>query len=421
MKWSWNSRKKHKRKKKKAGHSTLYLFAKVFLITLVALSPLLFIKSITAPTRPTETEQFYNPANLTRLARNPEQALQRELNQIFYRKSISPEDSLRGIYVTASTFLSDRFQPLTDQLLEAGGNMMVIDIEIGGGKLLFKPKDKDLRQVNEGEVAYSRIRQKILDLQRQGIYTVARQVIFNDPYTAAIKPEWRMKHSYGELYDGRWLDPTHPAVQEYNLKILKEVIGLGFEEVQFDYIRFPADSDPTLRFHQDRENLERWVVIADFLKRAKAITSFYGTQLGIDVFGATIWGPVDWPIVGQNIPEIAKTVDVIYPMTYPSHVSPGYYGFEDPYGQPYYFILESIRKFVEAADGHAEIRTWIQGFPLRIPDYGSWFVKDQVRATYDAGANDFVIWSPGNIYTLSWSSLGLTPEKEAVAKEIEEE
>ena len=188
-----------------------------------------------------------------------------------------------------------------------------------------------------------------------------------------------------------------------------EAAKLGFDEIQYDYIRFPDEYHHNLDYDYDETAKERWEVINDFLKEAKKVTDEYGIKLGVDVFGATIYGNVDWDLVGQKIPEIAKTVDVIYPMTYPSHVSPGYNGFKNPYGDPYTFIKDAIGKFVEATDGQAEIRTWVQGFPLKIPNYGAWFVKEQVRGTYDAGANGFVVWSPGNIYGSSWSSMGMLP------------
>ena len=95
-------------------------------------------------------------------------------------------------------------------------------------------------------------------------------------------------------------------------------------------------------------------------------------------------------------------------MTYPSHVNPGYYGFQNPWGDPGGFVRESIKKFNEASNG-AEIRTWIQGFPLKSDNFGPWYVEAQVKGTYDAGSRGWVVWSPGNRYSMSWSSMSMLP------------
>lgn len=345
--------------------------------------------------------------------------LSEEIKDIFFEEKKVEHDSIRGIYITASTAASDHFMDIVDALIRSGGNAVVMDIEVSGGKLAFIPESAYLTSINPGSTKLDKLKSLIKELHRKDIYVIARQVIFNDPYTAAKKPEWRIKYKDGSLFDYRWLDPSHPEVQRYNLLITREVAKLGFDEIQYDYIRFPDGYHYYEDYYYDETTKERWEVINDFLKDAKKITDEYEIKLGVDVFGATIWGNVDWKLVGQYIPEIAKSVDVIYPMTYPSHVSPGYYGYHNPYGDPYSFVQGSIEKFVEAADGNAEIRTWVQGFPLKAPNFGPWYVQEQVRGTYDGGANDFVIWSPGNKYSSSWSSLGMEPPEPAPEPIIE--
>ena len=335
--------------------------------------------------------------------------LSNEFKEILFEEPKVEHDSIRGIYITADTAASAHFWELVDALTASGGNAVVMDIESSGGQLAFIPESAYLTTINPGSTKLANLKSIIKKLHQRDIYVIARQVVFNDPYTAARKPEWRIHYSDGSLFDGRWLDPSHPEVQAYNLIITREVAKLGFDEIQYDYIRFPDGYHRGLDYYYDENLQKRWEVINDFLAKAHEITAEYGIKLGMDVFGATIYGNVDWDLVGQYIPEVAKNVDVIYPMTYPSHISPGYNGFQNPYGDPYSFIYDAIGKFIAAAAGNAEIRTWVQGFPLRIPNFGPWFVQEQVRGTYDAGANDFVIWSPGNSYSNSWSSLGMIP------------
>jgi len=322
-------------------------------------------------------------------------------------------ETVKAIYLTAYSVASAGFPGFIDKLLETGGNAVVMDIEISGGKLAFEPKNEYLKTINPGSNTLHNLKEIVNYLHKRGVYAIARQVVFNDPYTASRKPEWRIKYKYSEgLFDSRWLDPSKPGVHNYNLMIMKEIAQLGFDEVQFDYIRFPAENHSILDYHYDEANFERWEVILDYLKKARRIADEEGVEIAVDVFGAAIWGNVDWKMVGQHIPSIAQYVDVIYPMTYPSHVSPGYYGFNNPYGDPYEFVHGSIEKFVEAAGTNTEIRTWVQGFPLKMYNFGEHTMEDQVRATFDAGGTGFAIWSPGNRYGYSWSSMGLERELE---------
>lgn len=326
----------------------------------------------------------------------------KEENQNLKKPHISPPKPLKGIYLTVGTMSGSYGKELIDTLIKKGGNAVVIDVEHGGGKLAFTPKNEWVKKINPGSTNLDTLPELIKRMHEKGIYAIARQVVFNDPYTSAIKPEWRIKYKRGSLFDARWLDPSLPEVQNYNLYIMQEVAEMGFDEIQFDYIRFPAASHQLLDYHYDEEKFTRVDVINDFLKKARRVADNYGVQLSVDVFGAIVWGEVDWKIVGQDAEQMALYADAIYPMTYPSHVSPGYFGFKNPYGAPYEFVRQSIQRFVEKAKGNAEIRTWVQGFPLRIPKFGTWFIKDQVKASFDAGATGYTIWSPGNQYQLSW-------------------
>ena len=312
--------------------------------------------------------------------------------------------SLKGIYITINTLQTARLTELVDTLIANDGNTIVVDIEHGGGQLGFIPENEWLKNLNSGSLPRKTFETAIENLHEKGIYVIARQVVFNDPYMNRRHPEWRIKYRSGGEVDTRWLDPSKPGVHRYNLKVLEELIDMDFDEIQFDYIRFPAFTHSAINYHYDEENFERYEIINDFLQKAKNIAVKKNVPISADVFGVTVWGDIDWKILGQNIGEMAKIVDAIYPMTYPSHFSPGFQGYMNPYGAPYNIMHDSIEKFVTLADGNAEIRPWIQGFPLKIPRFGTWFMKDQIQASLDAGANDFIIWSPGNIYTYSWAT-----------------
>ena len=323
------------------------------------------------------------------------------------------KDSLKGIYMTVETATSKYGKGLITTLLENGGNTVVLDIQHGGGLLGFTPKNETLKKLNPGSGRLNDLQFWVRDLQNRGIYVIARQVVFNQPYMASKKPEWRIKGRWGGYYPEKWLDPSLPAVQDYNLSILREVAEMGFDEIQFDYIRFPAANHRNYDYAFDEKTMTPADVIVDFLAKAKSVATDYSMALGADVFGVIVWGDVDWKIVGQDPARIAKIVDAIYPMTYPSHFGNGFYGHPQTHNAPYSIVYDSIKRFVEASGGNAEIRPWIQGFPLKVNNFGSWFMDEQVQASFDAGANDFVIWSPGNRYTYSWPSFKVEAKKVA--------
>lgn len=319
-------------------------------------------------------------------------------------------DNIRAIYLTASTVASDRFPEIIETLAENGGNAVVMDIELGGGQLAFEPENEFLKSINPGSDKVNNFKEIIRYLHAKNIYAIARQVAFNDPYIGSRRPDWRIKYKWWDgLYDYRWLDPSKPGVQYYNLMIMEEAAKLGFDEIQFDYIRFPAANHSILEYAYDEENFKTTDVINHFLKRARIIADKYDVKIGVDTFGAIVWGDVDWRIVGQDVAGISEFVDVIYPMSYPSHYSPGFYGYYDMYSAPYAIVHDTIARFVEKANGKAEIRPYIQGFALRAYNFGEKYIADQIQAGYDAGATGFAIWNARNSYTYSWGTLDMMP------------
>lgn len=322
----------------------------------------------------------------------------------------STTGNVRGIYLTAYTVSTNRFPELIEQLIESGGNAVVMDIELGGGQLAFVPENEFLRGINPGSETND-YRSIIDDLHTKGLYVIARQVVFNDPYISARRPDWRIGYKWWDgLYDYRWLDPSKPGVQYYNLMIMEEAAKLGFDEIQFDYIRFPAANHSALEYAYDEKKFSTCDIINHFLKRARIVADKYNVALSVDTFGGIVWGDVDWRVIGQKVDDIAKIVDAIYPMTYPSHYSPGFYGYYNMNSEPYDIVHDTIIRFVEKASGNAEIRPWIQGFPLKAYDFGEKYIADQIQAGYDAGATGFSVWSPGNIYTHSWANMDMIPE-----------
>ncbi len=350
---------------------------------------------------------------------NENEVLQAEKKMLFEQKSEllrnkNKPDSVRAIYLTAySTAIDKTRNEYVDTLLESGGNAVVIDVESGGGKLAFLPKNPALSINNPGSAVYTDLKATVQSLKDRGLYVIARQVIFNDPYVGARKLDWRIRYKGGGLFDGRWIDPSHPEVQNYNLMLMEEVADAGVDEIQLDYIRFPDAYHGNLNYHYDENEHTRTQVLSEFLRKARKVSEEKGVFLSADVFGVTVWGNVDWALLGQHIPTMSQHLDAIYPMTYPSHFGDGFNGYYGLHNAPYKIIHDSIKKFVEQSSEYdVDIRTWVQGFPLKVNNFGSWYMQEQVQATYDAGGTGFAVWSPGNRYGYTWPAMGMEPRKE---------
>lgn len=364
-----------------------------------------FIKGLAAIIILLFTSGFLNPDDAALIDMVQKRPMPIEEKELIRR--LNPPKNVRSVYLTTSSFASERGDEMIRQLIESGGNAIVVDVEHGGGRLAFEPKNEWLRQLNPGSTLLNDFSARIQKLHEQGIYVIARLVVFNDPFMAARKPEWRIANKWGGLFDANWLDPSKQEVQSYNLYVMQELAEMGFDEIQLDYIRFPAANHSQLDYHYDESRFTRVEVINDFLSKARRVADYYDVRLSADVFGVIVWGDVDWRGIGQDPKTIPDYLDFIYPMTYPSHYSPGFYQHSNPWGAPYDIIYHSIDRFVKAADGRAQIRIWVQGFPLKIPQFGTWFIEEQIRAAFDAGATGFAIWSPGNYYTLSWPAISV--------------
>lgn len=323
----------------------------------------------------------------------------------------------RGIYLTAYS-VKQSGKEFADSLASYGGNMIVFDVK--AGKLGYKSDLSQVKELNDQSGGAYNLEEWIEYLHEKNIYTVGRLVAFKDANVAAQRRDWNLMKkgtkSYWSNNEGAiWLDPTHPEVKEYLKAITLELAQKGIDEIQYDYVRFPATGTAkTFSFVGEERGLNREQAITEFVTEMKKAVEPYGTKISVDVFGVAGWSALDASIVGQNIPELAKVVDVIYPMIYPSHFGAGYNGHPDPANDPYYFVQESTKKFLKLAEGgKAEIRPWFQGFPLGVRNFGDWYLLDQKKAINDIGLDSFVVWSPGNKYAVTWSSLyDAFPEEE---------
>lgn len=241
-------------------------------------------------------------------------------------------------------------------------------------------------------------------LRGQGIYTIARIVTFKDDPLAAAHPEWAVKRADGSLFHDReklrWTDPTRREVWDYNIAIAAEAARAGFDEIQFDYLRFPDDK--TMRLSQTNSQQVRTRAIAGFLDAARARLAPYNVFLAADVFGYICWNFDDTGI-GQRLEDILPRVDYLSPMLYPSGFQFGIPGYRDPVAHVHEIVQQSLERV--RARTHVSplrIRPWLQAFKDYAFDrrvFDAHEINQQIRAAEEFGSDGWMLWNPRNVYS----------------------
>jgi len=199
-----------------------------------------------------------------------------------------------------------------------------------------------------------------------------------------------------------WTDPSNPKVQEYELALAKFVAGSGADEIQFDYVRFPAEGDQKdaqFAFMKVHPEWQRADVLADFLSHAYSELHPSGVLLSLDVFGVMAWQrPIDLAHTGQDIVRMVKYCDVLSPMIYPSHFF-GMDGYARPGDAPEHFISVSMQRFGKITQGSGVVlRPWLQAFAWRTPSYSPQYIETQVKVAKNNGGIGFLFWNARNDY-----------------------
>lgn len=320
----------------------------------------------------------------------------------------------KGIYMTATSIQIDRFHTMTDALVKSGGNTVVFDVKNEKGIVSYKSEVPLVKQIGaDKEGPIKDLRTRVKQMHDKGIHVAGRIVLFKDPILAQARPDLTLKsQSTGQpwLDKGKlqWLDPNHPEVVAYNLALAHELAEMGVDEIQFDYVRFPAESKTSdIAYSFDTEQTAKHEVITAFMKQAYEELKPKGVLISIDVFGVIAWNKdIDQRITGQKVEDLAKYADVICPMVYPSHFGHVFDGKKNPADHPVYFVEEGVKKLATKIDGSgAVIRPWIQGFGWRVTNFGPGYVGKQIDAAKDAKAVGYLVWNASNKYEPTWKAM----------------
>ncbi len=244
-------------------------------------------------------------------------------------------------------------------------------------------------------------------LHQEGIYAIARIVTFKDMPLATARPDLAVKTTGGARYVDRehlsWTDPFEQEVRDYNVAIAVEAAQAGFDEIQFDYVRFPGVAQK-LRFAEESTEASRVKAIGDFLDEARSQLQPFNVFLAVDIFGYVLWNTNDTGI-GQRLEEISRHVDYIDPMLYPSCFQYGIPSFTNPVEHPYEIVrnsLENANQRLKTSPQH--FRPWLQAFGDYAFDhrrFGPSQIAAQIRAAADFGSDGWLLWNPRNQYSAS--------------------
>jgi len=322
----------------------------------------------------------------------------------------------KGLYVTGNTASNQKIDGLINLLQQSELNALVIDVKEDAGYVTYKSKVPQVMEITSDRKNFiSDIDVLLQRLKENNIYTIARIVTFKDPFFAGAKPEIAMQRKNGGVWrDNKgvsWVDPFQKEVWDYNIAIAKEAIEKGFDEIQFDYVRFPENGAKVNRevAFDNPENKSKAEVIADFLTYAKEELKDYPIFISADVFGLTTT-VVDDMGIGQQWELITQAVDYISPMMYPSHYANRTYGLPIPDAYPYetikFGLLDAIKKNNKLlAEGKqvAIIRPWYQDFTATWVQgnikYGPSEVNKQIQAGYELNINEYLMWNASNNYS----------------------
>lgn len=346
---------------------------------------------------------------------------------------------VKGIYVSAYVAgTSDIMEEIIHHVDETEINAVVLDFKDDEGRITCRTSSPVIDEIEACKPYVGDMPGLIEKLHQRGIYVIARVVAFKDPYLAEKKPEWSLKTKDGKLYrdakDLAWVNPYRQEVWDYLVEVGSQAALLGFDEVQFDYIRFSTDKTMNqVAFSQeDTKGRSKTDIITEFTDYAYEQLAPKGIFVSADVFGAIIGSEEDAGSVGQIYADMAANLDYICPMIYPSHYGDGNFGLDHPDLHPYETILEALKgskedlqllpqeATLQQSSSKVIVRPWLQDFTASYLKhhikYGPEQVRQQIQAVYDAGYDEWILWSATNRY--SWD--GLLKEETSVSAPAQE-
>jgi hypothetical protein len=295
-------------------------------------------------------------------------------------------------------------------------NSLVIDLKDDMGRVAFRSETPLATEIGaQKTLTIKNMSALVGNLHEKGIYLIARIVVFKDDPLVMAKPELAIRTAGGAIWRDReglaWSNPYSKTARDYNIDLAVEAARAGFDEIQFDYVRFP--DAPGLAYSTPNTEENRVAAISGFLNEARKRLTPYNVFLAADIFGYAAWNTND-TYIGQKLESLPSILDYISPMLYPSGFQFGIPGYPDPVHHPREIVYFSLEKAIQRTKlPGIRFRPWLQAFR----DYAfdrTPFKGEQIRAQIDAadsvGSDGWMLWNPHNIYTRE----GLLPKSPAV-------
>lgn len=332
--------------------------------------------------------------------------LEASTTPVFVVTHIQTPSAVKAIYMTSWAAGNDKFRKHLFDLVDTTEiNAVVIDVKDYSGRISFMVEDPILKETGASEKRIPDIKEFLGKLHEKGVYVIARISSFQDSYMINIHPEWAVKTNEGNVwkdYKGvKWLDAGAKPVWDYLVAIGKESYAVGFDELNFDYIRFPSDGNMKDIKYLWSGTKKKSDVLSEFFRYLDESFADTNIPISADLFGMTTSNSDDLNI-GQVLEDALYSFDYVAPMVYPSHYPKTFNGWDNPAEKPYeliyYVMKKGIDKALLASSSPNKLRPWLQDFDLGA-DYNSGMVRAQIQATYDVGLNSWMLWDPKNIYT----------------------
>ena len=312
-----------------------------------------------------------------------------------------PPAEIRGVHVTEGLASLPGKLESYYALASHGLNTVELDVKDENGYVGFvSPDTPALARTDGAARPYYDAKKVVSEAHRAGIYLIGRVVVFQDPTLTTGDPALAIQSRYGGAWKNTngwgWANEYDPRVWKYDTDIAVAAAKAGFDEIQFDYVRFPTDGNVSLAVYPHKRAESKSATIDRFFAYAVHRLHALHVRVSADVFGLSASRDLG---IGQSPHRIGRVLDAIYPMVYPSHYNPGEYNLIEPEAFPYATVVHSLRDFNAQTRGEkVRIVPWLQDFTISV-DYGPEQVGEQIDAARAMHAKGFLLWNPTGTYT----------------------
>jgi len=317
----------------------------------------------------------------------------------------------KGIYLNAFRAGDKKYMKRILTKFDGLINTLVIDVKDSHGKLSYNSKLKIVRKIGSQGNLVKNLEHYIAGLKSDGYYLIARIAVFRDPVFARYKAR-----KYGVKIKGTkklfrdengfvWVDPFSKDAWNYNTQIAEEVAEAGFDEIQFDYVRFPSSDGSSSPYFPFQKNRPKEEAIHSFLLFAHNVLEKQGINISIATFGYTAWHN-RLPREGQHLYRIGSEVDVISPMLYPSHFADDFLSNNVKEERTYNIVFQNLQRAkVFLRHSNCKLLPYIQGFNWKISKLGKNYIGVQMKACEDAGVSGWIVWNAKGEYDDTYEAL----------------